>query len=355
MKLSTLLMALTALALIFATWSPAFAATMTWDGNPGSNFSANGNWGGGNAPGGNDTARFDGGYVNQPEISGIDSVGRIQVLDPNKNVVITSDGLDNLRVDAVDGSAILMNNATKNLNINGTGTFTQRNNGDSTPLWNVSSGGGSGDLNLNVDDFVIEAGVVLTIQVGGSREVDINSDIANTNAAIIKTSGGMLRFDGTNLQTGATTVNGGTLGGNGSASNSALILNAGGTVTAAGLGDVGSIGFDSADLDGTFLVDINGANIDRLDIDNLLDLTDVTIDFDEISAPIGTGLILATYGSLTGQGTATIVDLPTGYSIDYAFGGNNIALVSAAAIPTPAALPAGLTLLVVTGARRRRR
>ena len=355
MKLSTLLMALTALALIAATWSPASAAVRSWNGGASTNWNADANWTGGPSPTSSDIARFNPNFGDQPSLAGNTNVGQIDIVNPNKNVVITANGADDLRLFTIGGVSISMDNANRNLNINGSGTLTVMNNTDTTPAWNLNSGGGSGDLNINIDDMILQTGVELTITVGGAREVDINADIANTNGAIVKNGNGILRFDGTNLQTGNTTVNAGTLGGTGSAFNSALIVNAGGTVTGGGLGGTSSLGFDSADIDGTYRIDINGVDIDTLNIDGLLDLASATFDFDETSAPVGTGLIFATYGSLTGQGSVTVVDLPTGYSIDYAFGGNNIALVSAAAIPTPAALPAGLTLLVVTGARRRRR
>ena len=83
-----------------------------------------------------------------------------------------------------------------------------------------------------------------------------------------------------------------------------------------------------------------------------LDISLAAVDFADISTgPVGlSGIayIFATYGTLTGSQFASVVDLPAGYTLDYAYGGNNIALV-----PEPtAALLGALGLL---GLLRRRR
>ena len=92
--------------------------------------------------------------------------------------------------------------------------------------------------------------------------------------------------------------------------------------------------------------------IDLLNVSGTLDITAATVDFADISSGV-LGLsepayVFATYGTLTGSQFASVVDLPTGYSINYAYAGNNIALV-----PEPtAALLAGLGVLALLRRRR---
>ena len=92
--------------------------------------------------------------------------------------------------------------------------------------------------------------------------------------------------------------------------------------------------------------------IDLLNVSGTLDITAATVDFADISSG-ALGLsepayVFATYGTLTGSQFASVVDLPTGYSINYAYAGTNIALV-----PEPtAALLAGLGVLALLRRRR---
>ena len=69
---------------------------------------------------------------------------------------------------------------------------------------------------------------------------------------------------------------------------------------------------------------------DLLAVGGNLDITGATVDFEDIEDG-GTTLdneayVFATYDTLTGT-FGTVTDLPSGYTIDYAYGGNSIALV----------------------------
>ena len=108
----------------------------------------------------------------------------------------------------------------------------------------------------------------------------------------------------------------------------------------------------SGTLDVEYDDSLAGQKIDLLAVSGDLDISLAAVDFADISTgPVGlSGIayIFATYGTLTGSQFASVVDLPTGYTIDYAYSGNNIAL-----IPEPtAALLGALGLL---GLLRRRR
>ncbi len=210
--------------------------------------------------------------------------------------------------------------------------------------------------------------------------------------ALAKTGTGTQTLTAANTYTGPTTVASGVLvlSGSGSISNSSSIdvasgatlnvsgvtdgpwtlgatqtLNGNGLVdgnmTAAGhIAPGNSIGTLSVTgnmtISGTLDVEyddsLSGSQIDLLNVSGTLDITTATVDFADISMGLvglsAPAYVFATYGSLNGSQFATVSDLPDGYSIDYAYAGNNIALV-----PEPTvALLAGLGVL---GLLRRRR
>jgi autotransporter-associated beta strand protein len=145
-------------------------------------------------------------------------------------------------------------------------------------------------------------------------------------------SGGRLNIDGT--WTGSLIVNAnGTLGGNGSITGSVTGL---GTVAPGS--SIGDLTVGSAILGGTFEVELDGTgsgSSDLLNVLGALDITAATVDFDELVAVDDAAYIFASYGSLVGATFVSAVDLPAGYEINYAYNGNNIALVQ---IPEPASL-----------------
>lgn len=105
-------------------------------------------------------------------------------------------------------------------------------------------------------------------------------------------------------------------------------------------------------------VDALADTADFVQVDGLLDLSGVA-DTLQIGVWAGTPLaetfVIASYGSLSGTfDTEDLSALAPGYIVDYNYGGlNQIALVNPTAIPTPAALPAGLALLTIAAMRRR--
>jgi len=194
-------------------------------------------------------------------------------------------------------------------------------------------------------------------------------------SGLSKTGPGTMRLTATNTFTGATNVDAGTLLVNGSLAAASAVTVAGGA-TLGGSGSVGgsvsvlSAGFlspgnsigtlevGSVGLGGTLFIEYDGAgsgSIDRLDVLGGFDITSATVAFSSLGAPLDdAAYVFATYGSLTGTQFASVVDLPSGYQIDYVYDGNSIALIP---VPEPttlalAAIGAGFALGLWLRSRR---
>lgn len=216
----------------------------------------------------------------------------------------------------------------------------------------------------------------LDVQAGGlkldtnSNNISVTQDLAGVGG-ISKSGAGTLKlqgvstFNGASSVTAGTLLNNGTLGattitvGSGAAfggtgnGTSILAINAGGQV-APGDGGTGSLTVAAADIDGGLAVEADGTGvgtIDLLTVTGNLDITNATVSFANIGNTLDDpSYIFASYGSLTGGAFFSVPNLPVGYAIDYAFGGNNIALV---AIPEPAsAMLGGIGLLALFRRRR---
>jgi hypothetical protein len=190
------------------------------------------------------------------------------------------------------------------------------------------------------------------------------------NSSIVVTVGA-----GGATYTGATNVNKGTYLMNGAHTGGAAYTVASG----AKLGGTGTIGANvtvngtlspgasieslgvtgDVDLNGALLIeydDTASMKIDLLSVTGNLDITGATLSLDDISlGDVGLSdpaYIFATYtGTLSGLGAFDDDPLPVGYSVNYAFNGNNIALV---AVPEPNAFifaGIGLACLTVVQAR----
>ena len=98
---------------------------------------------------------------------------------------------------------------------------------------------------------------------------------------------------------------------------------------------------------------IIGEHLDLLAVTGNLNIGSATVDFAPLNSSLtGSPYIFATYGSLIGSQFASVVDLPGGYTIDYAYD-NGTTTTNIALVPEPTvALLAGLGLL---GLLRRRR
>ncbi|RYD20694.1 MAG: hypothetical protein EOP88_14050 [Verrucomicrobiaceae bacterium] len=275
------------------------------------------------------------------------------------------------------GAGVSFRGASGTLNLNG-GTLEtpgfNRPSGSATINFNGSLIKATGNTNTG-SFFNNFAASSLNVQSGGLR-MDTNGNTITVTQGLAgaggveKSGAGTLKLTGVSTFGGASTVSAGTLLNNGSLGSTAVTvstgaffggtgtgtntvtINAGGTL-AAGDGGIGSLTVAAADIDGTLAVETNGSGagtIDLLNVTGQLDISGATLSFTNIGSALDDAVyILATYGSLLG--TFANVNTPSGYTLNYAFGGNSIALV---AIPeTSTALLGSLALLAAMKRRRR--
>jgi len=196
-------------------------------------------------------------------------------------------------------------------------------------------------------------------------------DLNDDNLALISRGPGILELSGANTYTGTTTVTNGTLRVNGThIGGGAYTLLAGGTLGGTGSIDAavasltnsfiapgidapgGTLALGSLNLDGTLQIEIGIGGGDLLDVNGIFDITNGVLQLSYSGLTNG-AYVFATYDTLAGDSFGSIVGLD-GYTIDYSYGGNQIALV----IPEPstlALLALGLTLIGRMMLRRPRR
>lgn len=179
---------------------------------------------------------------------------------------------------------------------------------------------------------------------------------ANTYAGATVISNGTLAINGSHIGGGAYAVAAGTLGGTGLI-DAAIHVLAGGIVAPGN--SIGTLSVsNSFDLDGVLQIELAnaagpGAGLsDLLDVNGSFDITNGTVQFVYTGTMTNDFYVFAEYDALSGDPFLLVDNLPAGYQINYAFNGNQIALV----IPEPSTmvlLAMGLATICITrGARR---
>ncbi len=145
-----------------------------------------------------------------------------------------------------------------------------------------------------------------------------------------------------------------TLAGAGSVSGN-VTAPSGSTISPGLNGGTGTLTFlNDVTLAGTLAIDVNGSLIDQLVASALQLSPGASLTFTSTAAPSGAALALATYSSLLGS-FSSVTGLPAGYSLDYAWQGNQIALVrNPDAVPGPLPLAGALVAWRSGRALRRR-
>lgn len=293
------------------------------------------------------------------------SVARTLYVGRNTGKVgtLTVSGASTLNQTGTGYSLIVGPAGTGTLNIQGTATVNASGtagvvvtNGGGVGVVNLSGGklvttkvsDGGGNSTFNFDGGVLKAGTGAALDfMNGLDGVNVNSGGAfiDTNGQTIaigqvfgdgggdvtKQGAGTLLLNGAQGYLGTTTVAAGTLGGTGSLGGP-LVVSAVASV-APGASNIGTFTADSAIVGGTYVCEVSGATGDVLATAGELKISaGAKLDFDALAPPTGPATVIATYGSLVGTFT-TVQDLPSGYTLDYHYLGNQIAIVSSGASP----------------------
>ncbi|MCY2974337.1 MAG: autotransporter-associated beta strand repeat-containing protein [Planctomycetota bacterium] len=300
---------------------------------------------------------------------GILVLGKTDGVNAVAGNLVVGDGAGGLDVVRLDGSNQIADAAIVSFNGSSADAGILRLNGFNETVAGISSAGGAGIVEnggatASVFTTNFASGIQTftgVIQDGGLGALSLTKEGAgtqiisgaNTFSGATVVNGGILLANSPGaLGTSTVTVNSpGTLGGTGGVIAGGITLAGGTLAPGASIGtlDVGSVGGV-----GTLAIeyDLTTQGIDLLNVAGVLDTSALTLNFSSLG--LGTlsnpSYVFATYGSLLGTFTG-ISGTPSGYSVDYAFGGNNIALVTA--VPEPGTL-ALLTVAIVGGGLYRR-
>ncbi|MEX0776966.1 MAG: autotransporter-associated beta strand repeat-containing protein [Phycisphaeraceae bacterium] len=194
----------------------------------------------------------------------------------------------------------------------------------------IGNGGTTGSFANSTTNGITNNGTLIVNRSTDSSLVKIISG----SGVVTKMGAGALTLTRVNTYGGATNITGGTL----VLSDTASILNSSAINLGAGatLDTVAKASF-SMDNDQPFTFTLNpaGAGSAGLLLADGLNITNAVVTFNALGALNDSVYVIASYNSLTGTQFASISGQPGSHSIEYAYNGNQIALV---AIPEPASL-----------------
>lgn len=226
--------------------------------------------------------------------------------------------------------------------LNGSATGVLNLDGGTLRTSKITGGGGNATVHFNGTQIVATANNEAFIEnldtadvAAGGVKIDTNANTVGVftslvdagGGGLVKTGDGTLNLNAFNTYTGGTLVSEGTLGGIGTV----------GAITVAAGADLnpgvttGVLAADSVSFTGaaTLTVDADDTApvaVDRLDVLNNLNLTNASLVINgDLTSKV---YIIASYGSRTGT-FSPAPTLPAGYSINYTFNGNQIALTRA--------------------------
>ncbi len=271
------------------------------------------------------------------------------------------------------------------LNTGSSGTVNL-NGGTLETTWIGGRNAGTSTINFNggtlrgiQNDATLLSGRTAAYVLAGDAIIDTPAGITNTIAqdlldgggggGLTKQGTGKLTLSGTHTYTGQTdvqagelSINGSITGGGGLIAPAGAVVSGNGTVSGAStvngtLAPGNSIGTFAVTgdltLGGTLDVEVDGTGAglaDLLNVSGVFDITGATVNFIALNGLDDPVYVFASYGSVNGSQFSSVQNLPSGYSIDYAYGGNQMAL-----IPEPGTFGLMAALAAVLWIRRRLR
>jgi autotransporter-associated beta strand protein len=247
-------------------------------------------------------------------------------LNLNGGIGVAGGSLGNVTVNlGGDGDGVV--SGLSLVGIGGTGNLNKTGGG----TWTVSGASinNAGQVHVSAGSLALSGAA----SFGGSTSFVVDSDAALN---VIDVTGGF------GLSSGQSIFgNGEVIGDVTAASGSTVGPGASiGTLTVNG----------NLDLEGTLFIEltgVGGGSSDLLIVTGNLDIAGAALDFAVLSSLDDSAYVFATYGG-TLSGTFASIDPISGYTVDYDYGGNSIALVRDAG-PGPVPSPAPL-LLMAAGA-----
>ena len=186
------------------------------------------------------------------------------------------------------------------------GTFV----GNSNSVYTFGAAtGGTGNLNFS---NTANASIGTAARIFAVHNTTRFSGGFTSTGSITKTGNGTMIMNGTSTYSGGTTVNAGTLGGNGKIG---ALTSIAGTTIAPGDGGTGTLQTGAATVAGTFAVEVDGANCDKLlSTTGAIDLSGATLTVTLLGGFSGP-YVIAEGTSVTGTMT-----VPPGYAVDVSNG-----------------------------------
>lgn len=287
------------------------------------------------------------GRYNVAGASGILNVsgGSFNQVQLDRNMIVGEETTGTLNVSltgAVNASAnngiSVGNGATGNgtINLDG-GTITAKSvhegvGGSSTFNFNggklIAGPGASPVFMTGLDSVVIKSGGAFIDTV--ANDISINQLVSDngTNGALTKSGSGALYMNAANSYAGTTQVDAGTLGGTGILAGAVSVgaaakLSPGITT---GVLTAGSASFAAGGKLAIDIVDNAAIAVDRLDVSGNLNIANASLTLSK--SPTSQRYVIASYNTLTPAAGpfASVPTLPAGYSVNYAYQGNMIAI-----------------------------